>query len=47
MGGNGSRRKQGLEILVNVGDMRWNTVKMVLGATIVGCLGFAVGRRSR
>jgi len=33
--------------LVNAGDMRWNTVKVVLGAAFVGCLGFAVGRRSR
>lgn len=45
--GSGSGRKQGLEILVNAGDMRWNTVKVVLGAAFVGCLGFAVGRRSR
>ena len=47
VGGNGNGRQKGLEILVSAGDNRWNTVKVLLGAAFVGCLGFAVGRRGR
>jgi hypothetical protein len=46
----GRKRKEkekGLEILVPVGNKNWNTVKVVLGVTFVGYLGFVLGRRSR
>ena len=45
--GRGGRKKKGLEILVPAGNTNWNTTKLVLGVAFVGCLGFAIGRRSR
>ena len=48
-GGNERIRQKGLEILVPVGDKKWNTstIRLVFAGAFVGVVGFAVGRRNR
>ncbi len=45
--GNSIGRRKGLEVLVTLGEKRLNTLKIVLGAAVVGSLGFVLGCRSR
>ena len=46
-GNDDNGRRKGLEVLVTLGDKKLNTLKIVLGAAVVGSLGFVLGRRSR
>jgi hypothetical protein len=47
VGGRKNKKEKGLEILVPAGIKNWNTAKLCLGVTVVGYLGFVLGRRSR